>query len=299
MPSEEHRRLVQMLSVRKKESFDLASFRSDFERFTALYQLPPEVALDEVEVGGVPCQRLTPGKRAGQKAAAGVVVYFHGGGYVSGSPVTHRELMARLAWAAGVPVVGVRYRRAPEHPFPAAYEDCSAAFRAAAKGDLGEGPVALAGDSAGGGLAVALARELRQKGEGLPAGLLLFSPWVDLTLSGESITGRARQDKILQPLLLERTASLYLDGADPKDPRVSPLFTSLEGLPPTLIQVGTAELLLDDALRLARRLESYGVTVELKVWEAMVHVWHLYAGLIPEGRQAIEEAAAFLRRLLG
>jgi len=296
MPSEEHRRLVQMLSVRRKDSFDLASFRSDFERFASLFKLPDSVSLERLELGGVACQQLVPAGAVRER----LVVYVHGGGFVSGSLATHREVMARLAEECCCPVLGVGYRRAPEHPYPAGLEDVLTVLRSISEGGLGQSlqglrSVAIAGDSAGACLALSALQRRRDVGEPLPLSLVLFSPWVDLAATGESIKSRAHQDKILQPVVLRRTAQLYLDGVSPTDPEVSPLFGNLGGLPPTLIQVGTGEILLDDARRLDRRLRLQGGEVTLKVWEGMVHVWHLYASLIPEGGLAIQEAADFLR----
>ncbi|MCB1034424.1 MAG: alpha/beta hydrolase, partial [Acidobacteria bacterium] len=223
-----------------------------------------------------------------------VILYLHGGGYISGSLGTHQEVMGRLALASGLAVLGVDYRRAPEHPFPAALEDALVAYR----GLLGEGVetrrLALAGDSAGGGLALALLATLRDFGYGLPRTAALLSPWVDLTLTAPSLEERRHLDKVLHPVILERAAELYLAGADPRDPRVSPLFGDLAGLPPMLVQVGTAELLFDDSRRLAARLREAGNSVDLRIWEEMLHFWQFYASILPEGGAAIEEAGRFL-----
>ncbi|MDY7095634.1 MAG: alpha/beta hydrolase [Acidobacteriota bacterium] len=293
-PSEELKRLVNVLSVRSRDDFDLATFRDDFERFSKLFPPPPEVERRELRVGGVRCLCLQP-PVVGED---GAVVYFHGGGYVSGSLGTHAELTAKLALAARSPVYLVDYRLAPEEPFPAALEDALAVLRGLAELPVPPRRLALAGDSAGGGLALAAMISLREAGEPLPRAAACFSPWVDLEATGESVRTRAEQDKILKGHMLRTIAELYLDGTDPRHPLASPLYGDLRGLPPLLIQVGTAEVLLDDAYRLAQRAREQGVAVELQVEEHLIHVWHLFSSLLPEGQQSICEAGAFLRRHL-
>jgi acetyl esterase/lipase len=293
-PSEELKRLVNVLSVRSRDDFDLATFRDDFERFSKLFPPPPEVDRKELRIGGVRCLALTPSMATGEWA----VVYFHGGGYVSGSLGTHAELTAKLALAARSRVYLVDYRLAPEEPFPAALDDALAVLRGLRKLSTPPQRVVLAGDSAGGGLALATMISLRDAGEPLPKAAACFSPWVDLEATGESVRTRAEEDKILKGHMLRTIAELYLDGTDPRHPLASPLYGDLRGLPPLLIQVGTAEVLLDDALRLAQRAREQGVSVELQVEDHLIHVWHLFSSLLPEGQQSICEAGAFLRRHL-
>lgn len=293
-PSEELKRLVNVLSVRSRDDFDLATFRDDFERFSKLFPPPPEVQRREQWIGGVRCLCLRPPVVVQDRA----VVYFHGGGYVSGSTGTHAELTAKLALAARSRVYLVGYRLAPEEPFPAALEDALAVLRGLDELAAPPQRVAVAGDSAGGGLALAAMISLREAGEQLPRAAACFSPWVDLEATGESVRTRAEQDKILKGHMLRTIAELYLDGTDPRHPLASPLYGDLTGLPPLLIQVGTAEVLLDDARRLAQRAREQGVAVELQVEEHLIHVWHLFSSLLPEGQQSICEAGAFLRRHL-
>lgn len=295
MASDAFRRLLLMFSVRRRDTFDLASFRTDFERFAKLFPPLPEVEIETVLVGGVRVERSIPAAAGGRRQ----VLFFHGGGYVSGSLGTHREMVSRWASLTGTEFLAADYRLAPEHPFPAALEDALAIYRGLLQGGAEPRKLAVAGDSAGGGLTVALLKALRDAGDPLPAAAVLFSPWVDLTLVGESIIRREKEDKALQRSILERTSELYLAGENPAHPLVSPLFGSLAGLPPMLIQVGTAELLLDDSRRLAEKILKQDGEVELRVWEAMIHGWQLYSSFLPEGQAALEEAAEFLGRHLG
>ena len=224
------------------------------------------------------------------------MVYLHGGGYVSGSIGTHAELAAKLARAAKATVYLVGYRLAPESVFPAALDDTLAVIRAL-RSDGCE--LAVAGDSAGGGLALGAMLALRDAEEELPRAAVCLSPWTDLAATGASVRERAHLDKILQPGMLTTIAELYLAGTSPRHPLASPLYAELAGLPPLLIQVGTAEILLDDALRLADRARAAGVAVDLKVEEHLIHVWHLFSSLLPEAERSLAEAGVFLARHLG
>ncbi len=223
-----------------------------------------------------------------------VVVYFHGGGYCLGSPRSHRHLAASIASAADAAVLSVNYRRAPEYAFPAAVDDAIAATRWL----LGrtDAPVVLAGDSAGGGLVAATMIALRDADLPLPVAGVCLSPWVDLTCTAEAHTTLAARDPLLSPTELKRMASSYLRDADPRHPLASPAFAELAGLPPLLIQVGTEEILLDDARRLAGLAHAEGVEVTLQEWPGMIHAWQWYFPVLEEGRRAIAEIAAFIRR---
>jgi monoterpene epsilon-lactone hydrolase len=231
-----------------------------------------------------------PGADAGR-----VLLFLHGGGYELGSLRSDGELAARLGRASGMRVLFPEYRLAPEHPFPAAIDDVLAAWRwLRTDQDLSARSIAVAGDSAGGGLAVALLVAARDAGEALPAAAVLMSPTVDLTSSGASMTERADQDPISTPAMLRQFASDYLAGADPKTPLASPLFASLSGLPPLLVQVGTADLLLSDSERLAAAAAEAGVDVTLEIGEGLPHVYQLMLGT-PEAAEATEQIGKFLR----
>jgi epsilon-lactone hydrolase len=265
--------------------------RAAFTPGDRLHPVPDDVVVREATAGGVPAHWLTaPGADANR-----VLLFLHGGGYEFGSLRSDGELAARLGRASRMRVLFPEYRLAPEHPFPAAIEDILAVWRwLLAEQDLNASSTAVAGDSAGGGLAVALLVATRDAEKTLPAAAVLMSPTVDLTSSGASMTERADQDPISTPAMLRQFASDYLAGADPKTPLASPLFASLRGLPPLLIQVGTADLLLSDSERLARAAAEAGVDVTLDVGEGLPHVYQLLLGT-PEAAEATEKIGKFLR----
>src|SRR3954452_9145227 len=256
-----------------------------------VHPVPDDVLVSEVSAGGVPAHWLTaPGADEDR-----VLLFLHGGGYQLGSLRSDGELAARLGRASGMRVLFPEYRLAPEHPFPAAIDDVRAVWRwLRTDQQLSARSLAVAGDSAGGGLAVALLVATRDAGDALPAAAVLMSPTVDLTSSGASMTDRADEDPISTPALLRQLASDYLAGADPRAPLASPLFASLSGLPRLLVQVGTADLLLSDSQRLAEAAVSSGVDVHLEVGEGLPHVYQLALGT-PEAAEATERIGRFLR----
>jgi acetyl esterase/lipase len=259
---------------------------------------PPEgVTVVPGTLGGRPAEWLTP---VGP-SPVGTVLYLHGGGYCIGSLDTHRDLGARLAVAAGATVVTLDYRLAPEHPFPAAVDDACAAYAELSAEGSGAGPLAVAGDSAGGGLTMATLLALRASGSPLPAAAACLSPWVDLTQQAPSFDSMAGLDPMVTKVGLDVMADAYLAGADPADPLASPLFApDLAGLPPILIEVGEHEVLLDDAVRLADRIGADGGTVSLTVWPRLIHVFQAFPGsLIPEADQSIAAVGSFLATRLG
>ena len=229
--------------------------------------------------------------------AGRVLMYLHGGGYQLGSPATLRHLIGLLSAGASARVLSVAYRLAPEHPFPAAVEDALAAYRWLLAGQ-GRNPrrIAIAGDSSGGGLALGTLVALRDAGEALPVAAAVISPWTDLALTGESLRTRAEAEVMVKPAGMAETVALYLNGADPRHPYASPLYADLRGLPPILIHVGDAEVILDDSTRFADRAKAAGVDVTLEVWDEMPHVWHAFAGLLPEADQAVAGLGAWLDR---
>jgi acetyl esterase/lipase len=227
-----------------------------------------------------------------------VILYLHGGGYVSGSPASHRALIGHLSRHANARVLALDYRLAPEHVFPAAIEDAWAAYWWLLSEGYSADRIVIAGDSAGGGLALALLLALRDAHVPLPAGAICFSPWVDLALTGASLHKNEATDFINNEIL-QGTAEMYLDGHDPRDPLVSPLYGDLHGLPPLLIQVGSAELLYDDGRRIAQRARRAGVAVDFDVAPGMVHVWQFMYWIEPKARQAVLRAGRFARRQWG
>lgn len=269
--------------------------RDALDAFTSLssYTVRRNALTEQVSAGGVPATWVRPPARD----TATTILYLHGGGYVCGSPRTHMGLLKRLAEEARAQVLGLDYRLAPEAPYPAAVADAWAAYWWLLDQDVAPNSIFLAGDSAGGGLCVALMLALRDAGMPLPAGALLFSPWVDLAFRGQSIQSNAPRD-YLNEAWLRACAAMYLQETEPRTPLASPLYADLQGLPPLLIQVGTAEMLFDDATRLAQRAVESGVPVELELWENMVHVWQMLDWVEPGARQAVQRAGLFVRRQL-
>jgi epsilon-lactone hydrolase len=273
----------------------IEQLRAGMESMAGMFTVPADVTCERVDAGGVPAEWIV----APEARRARVILYLHGGGYVMGSIKTHRALAVDLSRAAAARVLLIDYRLAPEHPFPAAVDDATAAYRWLLAHGVQPARLAIAGDSAGGGLTVATLVALRDAGTAMPAAGVCLSPWVDLEGIGESMTSKAAVDPMVQRDGLKRMASFYLGGHDPRTPLAAPLYADLSGLPPLLIQVGTAETLRDDSTRLAERARKAGVAVELEEWEDMIHVFQAFAMLLPEGRQAIEKIGAFVRERTG
>lgn len=274
---------------------DVASVRAAFAALMAQVPVPDDVVQKPVETGGVEGIEVSiPGNEPGR-----VILYFHGGVYVIGSAATSVPLVGDLVRRTGVNAVTLDYRLAPEHPYPAAVEDARAAYEGLVAQGVDPGRIVLAGDSAGGGLAVATLLAAREAGLPMPSGAFLMSPYADLTLSGETLTERPSLDPILTPEGLRVRAPEYLAGADAADPLISPIFGDLAGLPPLLIQVGSHEVLLSDALRLAARAAMSDVAVTLEVTPGVPHVFQGYAGLLDEAGAALDRAADFVKARLG
>src|SRR3954454_16047464 len=296
MPSVAMQDLMEVLRDRQRASASQApatvgEARATFAPAGPVHPVPDDVLVSEVSAGGLRAHWLA----APEADADRVLLFLHGGGYELGSLRSDGELAARLGRASRMRVLFAEYRLAPEHPFPAAIDDVRAVWRwLRTDQQLSARSMAVAGDSAGGGLAVALLVATRDAGDPLPAAAVLMSPTVDLTSSGASMTDRVDQDPVSTPALLAELASDYLAGADPKTPLASPLFASLSGLPPMLVQVGTADLLFSDGQRLAAAAAAAGVDVVLEVGEGLPHVYPLALGT-PEAAQATERVGKFLR----
>ena len=273
------------------DSLTTAERRAQYERAEKVFPTPPEVKVERVSAPGAPVEWLRPpGAVAGR-----VVLYLHGGGYVIGSPRSHRHLAAAIASAAAASALLLDYRLAPEHPYPAAVDDATAAYRWLLDQGIAPEHVVIAGDSAGGGLTVATLLALRDARVPLPAGGVCISPWVDLTCSGESYRTKAGVDPIVQQAGVAEMAQAYLGTASPRTPLASPLFADLRGLPPLLIHVGSDEVLLDDAVQLAARAKAAGVETTIEVWERMIHVWHWFLPMLDEAHAAVETIGRFTR----
>ncbi len=296
MPSPEMQAIIAQLEEEKARATTLPpptweEMRTQYEELGKLFPAAEEAEQNDAELGDCYARRFAGSGSDTSRA----VLYLHGGGYTTGSITTHHAITSRLALAAGCPVYALDYRLAPEHPFPAAVEDATAAFRDLVKQGVDASCIAVAGDSAGGGLTVACALALRDENHALPGCLVPISPWNDLV--GE--TGWSDADEAVDPMVtadsLHRMTADYLNGGDARVALASPIYADLKGLPPTLIQVGTAEILLTDSTVFAQKAEEAGVDVTLEVEEGVPHVWHHFAPTAPESLNAIKRAGAFVR----
>lgn len=268
--------------------------RPQLERIAKLItHVPRGTRIEATMLGGRPADRLTPAGEISDQ----VIYYLHGGAYLGGSPRSHRGLLAHFAKAAGCEVVALDYRLAPENPYPAALEDAVAGYRELLAEGIPASRIVIAGDSAGGNLALVTAIALRDAGLPLPAGLVLLSPWTDMSSSGQSMGSRAERDRMLTVLGISKAAETFAAGLPLADPRLSPLFAKLDGLPPTLIQVGDDELLLDDSTRFATAARRAGVDLRIEIEPKLWHVWQALAGWMPEADQAITRMGDFVRGL--
>jgi monoterpene epsilon-lactone hydrolase len=293
-PSLTSRLLYSGLVIRESVPRDrsLKEERDYLNRMGRLTEFLLNVDVEPVTAGGVPAEWVCPHDPLDERA----IFYLHGGSYTMGSLDSHRGLVGHIALASGMCVLIIDYRLAPEHPFPAALEDAAAAYHWLLEIGVPPENIAIAGDSAGGGLTMATLLSLRDEGIALPALAVLLSPWTDLAGTGESLTTLDQADPMLKwNEGLEINAAYYFGDNDPRSPLISPLYADLHGLPPLLIQVGSNEILLDDATRLADQARQSDVDVTLQVWEGMWHVWHPWAGLVPESQQALDEISAFIR----
>ncbi len=290
MADTEIERIRAMLAARPRPTA-LSERRARLDALGEQFAVPPDVRLEAVEANGVPAEwTTTPGADPSR-----VILFLHGGGYVSGSIVSHRAMVAEAGRQAGTRTLALGYRLAPEHPYPAALQDALAGYRFLLSSGIAPRHITVAGDSAGGGLTVATLLSLRDTGTPLPGCAWCLSPWTDLEMTGASLATKAAVDPMVQRDYLEELASMYLAGADPRDPLVSPLHADLRGLPPLLVQVGSAETLLDDAVRLAGTAASADVAVTLEAYPDMIHVWPLFHQLLAPGRRALASAGRFVQ----
>jgi epsilon-lactone hydrolase len=285
---------IRALLTSKPRPVGWAERRQRIDEIGSTWPVADDVRLEEVELGGgLPGEwSIVPGSDASR-----VLMFFHGGGYCSGSIVSHRRMVTEAGRAARMRTLAVDYRLAPEHPYPAAHEDAMTAWRFLREQGIAARNIAVGGDSAGGNLTITLINRLRAAGEEQPACAWLASPWTDLTMTGASLETKATVDPLIHKAYLEELANAYAPPPlDRKDPLISPLFSDLGGFPSTLIQVGSSETLLDDAVRFARAAGLADVNVTLQVWPHMIHAWTMWNAKLAEGRQALERVGEFMRR---
>lgn len=291
MPSSEID-VIRALLTSKARPVGWAQRRERLDEIGSVWPIADDIELSSVDLGGVPGEwSLAPGSDASR-----VLMFFHGGGYCSGSIKSHRRMVTEAGRAAGIRTLAVGYRLAPEHPFPAALEDAMTAWRFLRKQAYAPSQIAIGGDSAGGNLTAVLTNTLRELGEH-PSCAWLVSPWTDLTMSGASLATKDALDPIIHKGYLGELADAFAPaGIARNDPRISPLFSDLQNFPPTLVQVGSHETLLDDATRFAAAAGAADVDVTLEVWPEMIHAWPLWNAHLEPGRRALANAGAFIRR---
>src|SRR6266550_8549472 len=286
---------VRALLGSKPRPVDWPERRKRLDEVGSVWSVADDIKLAAVNVNGLPGEwSIVPGSDPSR-----VLMFFHGGGYCSGSILSHRRMVTEAGRAAGTRTLAVAYRLAPEHPFPAAYDDARTAWEFLRNEGVPASQIAIGGDSAGAGLALALIGQLRDAHEELPACAWLVSPWTDLAMSGSTLASNDAADPLIHKGYLNELADAYLPAEiDRKDPRVSPLYADLRILPPILIQVGSVETLLDDATRFAAVAGAADVPVTLEIWPQMIHAWHLWNAHLEPGRHALVSAGAFVRENL-
>ena len=277
------------------EGSHLYSSRRSMDRWGR--SLPPiaGVAIKAQRLADIPCEVHIPQHSRSNQ----VMLYFHGGGFAVGSLVSHRRLVSRIARASGIKAICIHYRRAPEHPFPAAQEDIIKIYRHCLDQGIKPSNIVFCGDSAGGNLVLTSLLRLKEQGLPLPAGASCISPWCDLMNQADTIQQNANRDFLLSASILRQFADCYAPEDQRKNPLVSPVYGNLTDLPPLLLQVGSSEILLGDAITFTERAQTAGVDVQLEIWDQMQHVWHYSALVLQDGRRAVQHIAAFFMRVLG
>ncbi|MBJ20942.1 MAG: alpha/beta hydrolase [bacterium] len=295
MPGTEIKTVINMLRANPMMEGEVLEMRAGMNAATAVAPPPENATIQIVDAGGAPAEWTDAEGVSGDAA----FVYLHGGGYTMGNLDSHRNLVAGLSRAAGIRALSVDYGLAPENPFPKAVEDAVDAVKYVHAQGIAPNRVIVAGDSAGGGLTAATLISLRDRGIAQPAAGVLISPWLDLTQSGATMESHAAADPMVSGALLGKCAAAYLAGQDARTPLASPLFADLTGLPPLLIHVGTAEVLLDDSRRFHAAASKAGVDSILEEWDEMIHVWHTFSAMLPEAQQAVDRIGAFVKERLG
>ncbi|MCJ8143198.1 alpha/beta hydrolase [Ancylobacter sp. A5.8] len=285
---------LKTLFTAKPRPTSWAERRARMDEICAIDPPPADIVFTPFAIGGIPAEwSLAP-----ERDAARVLLYFHGGGYCAGSIGSHRAMVGGVGKLAGIRTLAIDYRLAPEHPYPAALEDALAAWRFLGEQGYTPQSIAIGGDSAGGNLTLALLLRLQALGEPLPAAAWLVSPWLDLQMTGATLDSKADIDPLISRDYLTGLATAFLAGHDPADPAVSPLYADFTGLPPVLIQVGSSETLLDDAVRVAGALGAAEVHATLEIWPRMIHAWMLWSGRLADGQAASARAGEWLCRAL-
>ena len=289
--------LLRSLPVKSSGDRSVERKRHILERTLSILKVPKTISVEQTQINNLYAEWLYPTK-IGYMNSEYTILYLHGGAYVIGSPKTHRAFAGRFSMLTETQVLLLDYRLAPEYPFPAALEDATKTYlKLISDMELEPDKVILMGDSAGGGLALSTMLNLKSIKKPLPRAAICISPWTDLTLSGESILTKEDEDPQLSKKNLEFAAEMYLQGQNPRNPLVSPLFGELHGLPPIFIQVGTSEILLDDSVRFAKKALESGVDIKIDIWEEMTHCFTLFGKMLPESRLALQRLNDFINSL--
>jgi monoterpene epsilon-lactone hydrolase len=297
MVSKGMKRVIKVLkqNAEKDVRIRVEQSRKGLEQLASLVKLSEDVSIENIKVDDMAANWISTPKSNREK----IVLYLHGGGYMEGSLKSHQDLAIRIAQASKTRVLLIDYRLAPEHPFPAALDDTERAYKWLLEENNGSPKnIAIAGDSAGGGLILCTLIKLRDEGIALPAAAVCLSPWTDLAMTGESIKANAKIDPWMKPSDLYFMAELYIGDNDPRNPLISPIYGKLKGLPPILIHVGSAEILLDDSIRLAEKAKFEGVDVSIEIWDEMLHVFQAFADWAPEGQEAINKIGTYIQSKL-
>ena len=282
----------------KNKKLSIAELRANgVKNSKMLGEVSKNITVEKINMEGIQAEWLIPFPSSAHSEK--VILYLHGGGYITGSIEDHRMMCGLLANATETKVLIPEYRLAPEHPFPAALDDALKVYQWLLDQGYSSTNMIIAGDSAGGGLSVATVLALKEKSGSLPAAVVCLSPWADLALTGQSHTTKAKAEAILNKDVLHEWALCYTDESNLTNPLVSPIHGDFHGFPPLLIQVGSEEILLDDSILLAEKAKSAGVDVTLKIWDGMWHVWQALGDLIPENKKTFEEIGQFVQRQFG
>jgi len=267
-------------------------YRKGMEKMTGMAKMPDGITVEKINTNGIPAEWIIPNNLKNE----GVVLYLHGGGYAMGSINTHRALMARIAVASKTKVLGIEYRLAPEHPFPCAIDDAFAAYKWLLQKGIDSSKIVIAGDSAGGGLTVALLIRIKDENAPKPSAAVCLSPWLDLASTGETAITLANEDPMIDLESVKHFALFYAPQEKLQHPWVSPLYADLKELPPIYIQVSTSEILLDDTRRFFEKALAAGVDIQVDYWDKMVHVWQAFGVYLPEAIEAIEKLGIYIEK---
>jgi acetyl esterase/lipase len=287
--------IMKHMSFKNEGKMIIEQKRKKLEENVFLFHVPRKTIVEELTIAGIQAEWLSRKNQPNDR----LIIYLHGGYYVSGSPRTHRSLAARIGKISNSPVLLLDYRLAPENKFPAALEDVTNTYSWVLEHkNISANKIVIAGDSAGGGLTLASLIKLRDEGGDLPAGGVCISPWTDLGMTGESVKTNADIDIMITENEGHQAAEFYLGDLDRKTPLASPLYAELENLPPLLIQTGTHEVILDDSVRFVEKAKKSGVNVKLDLWPGMFHVFQIFAPLIPESKKALRKIGNFIEEVM-